>query len=66
MARSGTPLFISTDPQKVTAEQKEAIKKAFAIAAKPIETGEPLDFLETTCPTRWKLNGEEYRFRWQL
>ena len=66
VSRSGTPLFVSADPQKVTAEQKEAIKKAFAIAAKPMDTCEPLDFLETTCPTKWRLNGEEYRFRWQL
>ena len=66
VSRSGTPLFVSADPQKVTDEQKEAIKKAFAIAAKPMDTCEPLDFLETTCPTKWRLNGEEYRFRWQL
>ncbi|GGD84626.1 hypothetical protein [Paenibacillus nasutitermitis] len=64
LAGSGTPLFVSTAPAVVTREQQLALRSAFELAAAPIAPGEPLDWMETTCPRRWLLNGQETRFRW--
>ena len=33
VARSGTALFVSPDPQSLNAETRQAIKRAFAVAA---------------------------------
>ncbi|MBL4678488.1 MAG: hypothetical protein JKY70_20145 [Mucilaginibacter sp.] len=64
VAQSGSPLFVSADPSFLGAEQKTAIKQAFAEAAKPQPTGEPLDWLETNQPAKWKLNGQVVTFDW--
>ena len=64
LAQSGTPLFISAQPQAVGAEQKQFIKKCFTAAAKKMPTGEPLDWMETLTPAKWKLNGQQVNFDW--
>ena len=64
LAESGAPLFISAQPTAVGAEQKEFIKKCFVSAAKKLPVGEPLDWLETATPAKWKLNGEIVNFDW--
>lgn len=64
LARSGTPLFVSADPAVMGPEQKDALTTAFAIAAEPPAVGEPLDWLETTCPRHWRLAGEEVTYHW--
>ena len=64
VARSGTPLFVSVDPKAAVSEQRAALKDAFALAAKLQPLGEPLDWLNTTCPARWLLNGAEVEFDW--
>ncbi|GGH86454.1 alpha-galactosidase [Pullulanibacillus pueri] len=64
LSRSGTPLFISADPDAVGKEQKRAIKNAFEWASRPLTIGEPLDWLNTTCPVKWSLNGERASFDW--
>jgi alpha-galactosidase len=64
VARSGTPLFVSIDPIVVGNEQEKALKDALAMAAKPQPIGEPLDWLETTCPQTWRFNGEVKRCDW--
>lgn len=63
VAGSGTPLFLSIDPTACGAEQKAAIKQAMALAAKPLPLAEPLDWMENSVPTRWKMPGAERRFR---
>ncbi len=64
LAESGTPLFVSAEKAAIGAEQKKALKEAFAKAAQPIEPGEPLDWLYNRCPSRWMLNGKLMEFDW--
>lgn len=63
LANSGTPLFVSVPPT-VGQEEREAIAAAFAAAAQPIPMAEPLDWLETTCPAKWVVNGKPASFQW--
>jgi alpha-galactosidase len=64
VARSGTPLFISIKKGAITPEQEKEVAAALASAAKPQPTGEPLNWMETRLPTRWKLMGEEKSYDW--
>jgi alpha-galactosidase len=64
LAESGAPLFISAQPEALGPEQKAAVKKSFAMAAKPQPRGEPLDWLTNPRPADWKLNGRTVRFDW--
>ena len=64
LAESGTPLFISTQPDALGAEQKNFIKQSFVLAAQQLPVGEPLDWLSNPFPTQWKLNGNVRSFEW--
>ena len=66
VARSGTALFVSVDPAVVLPEYKAALKTALAAAARPQEPGAPLDWMDTTTPERWRLDGKEVRYNWYL
>ena len=64
VARSGTALFVSPDPKALNAESKQAIKQAFATAATPRHTAEPLDWMDTTTPGRWRIEGKSVEYDW--
>ena len=64
LAESGTPLLISAQPDAVGAEQKAFIKKCFTAAAKKMPVAEPLDWMTTLTPSKWKLNGSIVQFDW--
>jgi alpha-galactosidase len=64
LAESGAPLFISAQPEATGPEQKEYIRKCFAIAARPQPTGEPLDWMTNSHPEKWRLNGRVVSFDW--
>jgi len=64
LAESGAPLFISGQPEAMGEEQRKAVKTAFAQAAKVQPLGQPLDWMETLTPTKWKLNGRVVDFDW--
>lgn len=64
LAASGTPLFVSAAPDAIGLEQSRALKEAFALASRELPPGEPLDWMDTTCPGRWRLNGEVREFDW--
>lgn len=64
LAESGTPLLISAQPDAIGAAQKEFIKKCFTSAARKLPVGEPLDWMKTLTPTKWKLNGKIVNFDW--
>ncbi len=64
VARSGTPLFVSADPQAIGPAQREALTQAFARAAQPQETGEPLDWMQTACPRRWRFGEDTVTYDW--
>ncbi|HPS54234.1 MAG TPA: hypothetical protein PLP05_01420, partial [Sedimentisphaerales bacterium] len=63
-SKSGTMLFISTDCEKLNSEQKGAIKAAFENINKNNQLGEPLDWMDSTCPRLWKLAGEKVKYDW--
>jgi alpha-galactosidase len=64
VAGSGTPLFISPQPEMLGPDQKAAIRHAFTLAAQTLPSGEPLDWLTNPLPSRWRLNGEVREFDW--
>jgi alpha-galactosidase len=64
LAHSGTPTFVSAAPEALGPEQRVALKAAFAAAAVARPVAEPLDWLESTCPTRWRIDGEAVEYDW--
>jgi alpha-galactosidase len=69
VARSGTPLFVSLAPDVRDPEVLAAVRAALAVAAAapPAAGGplaEPLDWLHTVCPARWRLGDEVETFDW--
>ena len=64
LARSGTPLFVSAAPEAVGPEQDAALREAFRRAACPHAPAEPLDWMETTCPARWRTDEGEIEYDW--
>jgi alpha-galactosidase len=64
VARSGTALFVSPDPAAVNAGSRQALRRAFAAAARPRELAEPLDWMDTTTPGRWRIDGHAMEYDW--
>jgi alpha-galactosidase len=64
VTKSGTALFISADPSAVTAEEKQMLKTALASAARIQPEAEPLDWMGTMSPKRWRLGGKIASFEW--
>ncbi len=64
VAKSGVPLFVSAQPEAIGSLQKKEIKEAFDLASRKMPIGEPLDWMETPLPKKWKLNGEVEVFDW--
>jgi alpha-galactosidase len=64
VARSGTALFVSPDPKVLNPETKAAIQRAFAAAARPQPLAEPVDWMDTTTPGRWRIHGSTVDYEW--
>lgn len=64
IAESGLPLLVSPQLAATGPEQRAALKEAFALAAAAPPLGEPLDWLGTSIPRKWKLRGAEVEFDW--
>jgi alpha-galactosidase len=64
VARSGTALFVSPDPKALNPEARAAIQRAFSAAARPQPLAEPLDWMETTTPGRWRIQGRTVNYDW--
>ncbi len=64
VARSGTPLFVSLAPDAVGADQRRDLRAALALAAKPQPLGEPIDWMQTTWPTRRKTSSGTESYDW--
>lgn len=62
LAVSGTPLFVSVDPDTVTEEQKRYIRRAFKTAIVTDRQAEPLNWMQTTCPDVWRTQYGDMRF----
>lgn len=62
LSYSNTPLFVScTD--KISADKKEDIKKAYKVFNEPHEF-KPIDIFETKTPERWLIDGKEVKYNW--
>lgn len=66
VARSGTALFLSVDPTQRTAAIDADLKAAVRIALDGGQPGgiEPLDWLYSTSPRRWRIGDIERSYRW--
>ena len=64
LGKSGTPLFASIKPGVLSAAEKEAMKRFFALSSEQKNIAEPLDWFRTTAPAHWRLGDEEKVFDW--
>jgi alpha-galactosidase len=65
VAQSGTVLLISPDRRAIGAEQRSAIRDAFARVFSDTQS-QPLDWLETRTPALWQTSGESQGYDWIL
>lgn len=66
VARSGTALFVSVDPEALKPEQKQPLRAALHAASAQHPPCAPLDWLETTTPQKWRLDAKPAQFNWYL
>ena len=64
LARSGTMLFVSLAPDALGDEQRRDLRAALALAARPQPLGEPLDWQQSSWPSRWKSMGRDVTYDW--
>lgn len=64
LAVSGTPLFVSCQPDQAKGQTEADLREAFSLAAVQNDILIPLDWMENPWPERWMLNGKEIRFQW--
>jgi alpha-galactosidase len=66
VARSGTALFVSVDPDALQPGQKQPLRAALQAASEKRLPAAPLDWLETTTPQRWRLDAKPANYDWYL
>jgi alpha-galactosidase len=64
LGKSGTPLFASIKPGVLSAAEKEAMKRFFALSSEQKNIAEPLDWMRSATPSHWRLDEEEVHFDW--
>jgi alpha-galactosidase len=65
LAHSGTATIVSAGPPARGAEQRAALRQAFAVAAAGGASASPVDWLESSTPERWQANAQkQWRYRW--
>ena len=64
VSRSGTSLFISCEPGLVRGAVRDTLRAALQRASLPQPPGEPLDWLETPTPKRWRFGAETVDYDW--
>ena len=64
LASSGSPLFVSCKPGVLNDEQLAELKEAYRIASIQEDDFVPVDWMETTTPEIYLLNGEKTTFNW--
>jgi alpha-galactosidase len=64
LSRSGTPLFVSADLAAIGPEQKQSLQLALARASKPQPLAEPLDWMQTTTPAKWRFRSDIAEYDW--
>lgn len=64
LSLSGTPLFVSIDPAALGPHEWSALRDAFAAAAEHQPIAEPIDWLNSVNPRRWRIQGQKVEFDW--
>jgi alpha-galactosidase len=64
LARSGTMLFVSLAPDALSDDVRRDLRAALARAAQPQTLAEPIDWQQTSWPSRWRLSGETVDYNW--
>lgn len=64
LSRSGSPLFVSCKPGVLNEDELKELKEAYRVASYQADELIPLDWMETTTPERYLLNGKEVTFNW--
>lgn len=63
VAYSGTPLFCSIAPGALNETGLDEVREAMRVNSVQADDAEPIDWMHTTCPTRWLINGKEEHFK---
>lgn len=61
LAKSGSPLFVSSKKGVATKKQVEEIKAAFKTNCKQTESCVPINWQNTVCPTVWSIDGKKVK-----
>ncbi|MBO5213040.1 MAG: alpha-galactosidase [Clostridia bacterium] len=64
LAQSGSPLFVSCKPGVLSEAELIELKRAYEIASKQADDLVPVDWMETTTPDTYLLNGKAVKFKW--
>lgn len=64
LSRSGTALFISASTDALVPEVRKSIREAFTRASEVQPDAEPLDWMQSLTPSKWKLDGQELDYKW--
>lgn len=62
LAESGSPLFVSIQPEALTEEIAKDLKSAFEKNSIQSDTAEPLDWLYNNQPQKWLINGMQKNY----
>jgi alpha-galactosidase len=64
LSLSASSLFVSCKPGILNEEETKELKEAFKVASVQKDEFIPLDWMETTCPEKYLINGKEVTFSW--
>ena len=64
LSMSGTPLFVSCQPDQAKGPIEADLQEAFRRSAAQQDILIPLDWMENPWPERWMVNGKDIRFSW--
>ena len=65
LAHSGTPLFYSMAPDALDQEAQEELREALALASAADGKAEPLDWMETRLPRKWRYGQNVTEYCWE-
>ncbi|MBR2024766.1 MAG: alpha-galactosidase [Clostridia bacterium] len=64
LSRSGSPLFVSCKHGVLNESELDELRQAYEVASKQSDEFIPVDWMETTTPDTFLLNGEIIKFNW--
>lgn len=64
LAKSGTSLFLSVKPGILTEDEERDVKEFYRLASLTHTPAEPLDWQNTNCPSKWKMEDGIREYEW--